>query len=131
MFVCLKKCNFMKWFAKYRTIHHSVHQCNCDFPRQQGTWHHFFTSAHLPQFALASSVSGYSQKVADLLESMAELPGVGLQGRDIGDINVVPLPNLRSFQSTLRRFVPWMLWISSQIKVKTDPDHRSCSGICG
>ena len=50
-------------------------------PRQQGSWHHLFTSAHLPQFALASSVSGYSQKVADLLESMAEPLG-RLQGRE-------------------------------------------------
>lgn len=49
-----------------------LHQAFKTRLQQQGTWHHFFTSAHLPQFALASSVSGYSQKVADLLESMAE-----------------------------------------------------------
>jgi len=49
-----------------------LHQAFKTRLQQQGTWHHLFTSAHLPQFALASSVSGYSQKVADLLESMAE-----------------------------------------------------------
>ncbi|CAE7351802.1 unnamed protein product [Symbiodinium natans] len=38
----------------------------------QGSWQRFFTSAHLPQFALASSTSGYCQKVADLLVAMAE-----------------------------------------------------------
>ncbi|CAE7336161.1 unnamed protein product [Symbiodinium sp. KB8] len=37
-----------------------------------GSWQRLFTSAHLPQFALASSASGYSQKVADLLIAMAE-----------------------------------------------------------
>lgn len=40
--------------------------------KQDGSWQRFFTSSHLPQFALASSASGYTQKVADLLESMAE-----------------------------------------------------------
>lgn len=49
-----------------------LHQAFKTRLQQQGSWHHLFTSAHLPQFALASSVSGYSQKVADLLESMAE-----------------------------------------------------------
>ena len=35
-------------------------------------WKYFFSSANLPQFALASSASGYSQKVADLLLEMAD-----------------------------------------------------------
>ena len=90
-------------------------------PRQQGSWHHLFTSAHLPQFALASSVSGYSQKVADLLESMAEPLG-RLQELDIGDINVVPLRNLRGIdwgQSNQGENRSWAqkLWCNMRMNV--------------
>ena len=51
---------------------HEVYCIHTRNTRQDGSWQRFFTSSHLPQFALASSASGYTQKVADLLESMAE-----------------------------------------------------------
>jgi hypothetical protein len=57
------------------SIHLHIHKVYCihtQITRQDGSWQRFFTSSHLPQFALASSASGYTQKVADLLESMAE-----------------------------------------------------------
>ena len=100
IFVVWTNCNIMTWFAC--TPEPLERSDNTgpgppSLPRQQGSWHHLFTSAHLPQFALASSVSGYSQKVADLLESMAESLG-RLQELDIGDINVVYTTKLERYR---------------------------------
>ena len=63
--------------ASMYNMYYHISSLHMPRSRQDGSWQRFFTSSHLPQFALASSASGYTQKVADLLESMAEWLGHG------------------------------------------------------
>ena len=60
------------WLTELADAQINAHDAVRERLLHEGSWQHFFSSAHLPWFALASSASGYSQKVADLLLAMAE-----------------------------------------------------------
>ena len=60
------------WLTELEDFQLKAHEEVTSRLLEKGSWQQSFTSTHLPQFALASSASGYSQKVGDLLLAMAE-----------------------------------------------------------